>query len=311
MSEAGEEGRVDRLRDLATRVARRVGGVPAVQTLLAVLDAYDGAGGGLVAGGLAYAALFAVLPGLLLMLSLVGLVVDDPSIREQVVAAIARAVPPLEEVARQAFEQVSAGAVPTGVVAIVGLLWGSSRFYAALDFALSRVFRTARPRSGLERTVRGLLVSALIVATPIAALVAGSIASWLLDIAPGGSEIGGLARTAFQLASPLASFLLFVAGAGLVYRFVPATLVPARVLLPPALLAGLVLALIAQAFTFIAPRLVGVAALFGALVAVFAILAWLSISFNVLLLGASWTRVRLVAFRAARERTAPPEPSAG
>ena len=58
---------------------------------------------------------------------------------------------------------------------------------------------------------------------------------------------------------------------------------------------GVVLAGFAQLFTFIAPRMVGFAALFGAFVAVFALLAWLSISFNVLLLGASWTRVRAVA----------------
>ena len=50
-----------------------------------------------------------------------------------------------------------------------------------------------------------------------------------------------------------------------------------------------------QVFTYVAPRLVGVAALYGTFVAVFGILAWLSIGFNVLLLGASWTRVRALA----------------
>ena len=41
--------------------------------------------------------------------------------------------------------------------------------------------------------------------------------------------------------------------------------------------------------------MVGFAALFGTFVTIFALLAWMSISFNMLLLGASWTRVRAVA----------------
>ncbi len=51
----------------------------------------------------------------------------------------------------------------------------------------------------------------------------------------------------------------------------------------------------AQLFTFIAPRMVGFAALFGTFVTIFALLAWMAISFNMLILGASWTRVRAVA----------------
>ena len=156
MDPASEDERgVDRLRVLAERVVLRVGGLPAVRTLVAVLEAYDGAGGGLMAGGLAYAALIALLPGLLLMLSVFGLLIDDQATREQIVGAIAKAVPPLEEIARTAFEQVSKGAVPTGVIAFVGLLWGASRFYAALDYAFARIFHGARRRNEIERTLRG------------------------------------------------------------------------------------------------------------------------------------------------------------
>ena len=52
-----EPPRVDRLRALATRVVETLGGIPAVRTLVATLEVYDGAGGGLTANGLAYSAL--------------------------------------------------------------------------------------------------------------------------------------------------------------------------------------------------------------------------------------------------------------
>jgi membrane protein len=289
-----DEGSVDRLRVLIERVVLRVGGLSAVRTLIAVLEAYDGAGGGLMAGGLAYAALIALLPGLLLMLSIFGLLIGDQATREQVVAVIANAVPPLEGLARTAFEQVSAGAVPTGLIAFVGLLWGASRFYSALDDAFTRMFHGARRRNEIQLTVRGVIVTGLLVALPLAVLLAGSLASWVLDLAP-NLEITGIARGVFQLATPVGSAVLFVTGTALVFRFVPGNRVPVRAWRLPAILVGIVLAAFTQVFTFIAPRLTHTAAIYGTLVAFFAILVWLSISFNVLLFGASWTRVREVA----------------
>ncbi len=295
MREPDGRPRIHRLRAVAARVAVRVGGMPAVRTLQAVLRTYDAAGGGLVAGGLAYAALVAILPGLLLVVSVVGLIVNSPAVREQLVVAISTAVPPLDSLARVALEQVATGAVPTGALAILGLLWGSSRFYAGLDTAFARIFRNAPRRNLVQQSVRGLIVTALFVALPVAVLVAGSVISWFLDVAPAGSEISGAARTAWQVASPLGSIVLFIVGTALVYRFVPARRLSWRAYLRPAVVAGLALAGFTQVFTFVAPRLVGAAALYGTFVAGFALLAWLSVGFNVLLLGGAWTRVRALA----------------
>ena len=58
------------------------------------------------------------------------------------------------------------------------------------------------------------------------------------------------------------------------------------------LLAGVILAGFTQLYAFFAPLLTKMAAVYGTFVAFFAILAWLSISFNLLLFGACWTRVR-------------------
>ena len=60
----------------------------------------------------------------------------------------------------------------------------------------------------------------------------------------------------------------------------------------PAIVAGLGIFLLSQVFLFVAPRLVGVAALAGPLATAFIALAWLSFTFQVLLLGAAWVRVR-------------------
>jgi membrane protein len=291
MSEPDED-RADRLRAFATRVVDRVGGHPAVVRLTTVLDTFDRAGGGLAAGGLAYAALLALLPGLLFALTVFGLVVSSPAAQERILEMIAQALPPLEGVVRAAFAQVSAGAVPTSILAIAGLLWGSSRFYAAIDTAFSHIFRDSPRRNPVVQTVRGLLVTVVLVVLPIALIALGSILGWLVEHAPGVEGVQGLAAALVGAASPLGSLILFAGGTALTYRFVPAQHVPWRALTLPAILVGVVLAAFTQVFAFVAPRLVGAVAFYGAFVAVFALLAWLSIGFNLLLLGAAWTQVR-------------------
>ena len=116
------------------------------------------------------------------------------------------------------------------MVAFVGLIWGSSRFYAALDYAFTRISERRRKRNEIERTVRGVIVTFLLVAVPLGALVFGAVAGWLISRAP-----DGLAGTLLQLVPPFVTFLLFVTGTVLVYRYVPGSRVSWRGLLLPAL----------------------------------------------------------------------------
>ena len=49
---------------------------------------------------------------------------------------------------------------------------------------------------------------------------------------------------------------------------------------------------LSQLFLFVAPRLIGAALVAGSLATAFVALAWLSFTFQALLLGAAWVRVR-------------------
>ena len=64
------------------------------------------------------------------------------------------------------------------------------------------------------------------------------------------------------------------------------------VALLPAVVVGLAIVVLSQVFTLLVPRLVGVAALAGSLASAFIALAWLSFTFQALLYGAAWVRVR-------------------
>ena len=64
------------------------------QAFLVIQDTYNAAGGGITASGLAYGALFAVIPGLLLIVSLLVIVVADASTQQQAIDWLVAQVPP-------------------------------------------------------------------------------------------------------------------------------------------------------------------------------------------------------------------------
>jgi len=208
------------------------------------------------------------------------------------VAAVAQALPPFEGLAKLALAGVGSGAVPTGLFAIVTLLWGSSRFYANLDTAFSRIFRGAPRRNPVAQTIRGVVLTVVIVLLPVAVATVGSAVSWLAQLTPHGVDVGAVLSFLLALVWPIGSLLAFVVAVAMCYRFVPSERVPWRALLMPAGAIGLVLAAFTQIYVLIAPRLMGLWAVSGTALAIFALLAWLAIAFNILLLGAAWTEVR-------------------
>ena len=59
------------------RLIDRVLALGPVAWLLPILDIYNAAGGGLLAAGLAFSSLFAILPAILLVIGVVGVVLGD------------------------------------------------------------------------------------------------------------------------------------------------------------------------------------------------------------------------------------------
>jgi uncharacterized BrkB/YihY/UPF0761 family membrane protein len=84
-----------------------------------------------------------------------------------------------------------------------------------------------------------------------------------------------------------------------VYRTLPPVAPSWGSAVVPAVIVGVAIVILTQIFTFLVPRLVGVAALAGSLASAFVALAWLSFTFQALLYGAAWVRVREEERRAA------------
>ena len=277
----------------------------------APLDVYGRAAGGLLAQGLAFSALFAMMPTLLLVLGLVGWVAGDPAARDRIITTLITAFPPMADLARDSVGALSDGAALTSVLGAIGVVWTVSRFYGVLDIAIARIFADEPQRSSIARTARGFFAVALMVGLIVGLVVIGS-AVLALD-ATSASRAAPVETLASVLDSPVALVVLSGLLILLVYRRVPPKTPSWRAVGIPALAVGATIVVLSRAFVLLVPRLVGVEALAGSLASAFVTLAWLSLSFQALLLGAAWVRVRNESSAgaspsgsAALERAAPP-----
>jgi membrane protein len=278
--------------DLIGRVSARVLEFPPVRWLKPILDDYTVAGGGLLASGVAFNSLFAVLPAILLIVSLLGLFLDDPLRLEQLIQVFARQFPPLEEFFRQAFDQFRAGAVSFSVLGLVGLVWGSSRFYQSLDEAIARIFRGSRERDPFQRGLRGILSVGLLIGAVVGAVGLVQLVDDIRDL-PGVSGLVEIMTSA--LGSIVGTAAIFAGVVAVIYRMVPTETPSWRAIRRPAVVAGIALAVLTGIFAVLTPRLIGALHVYAAFVAVFAAMIWLSFLAQALLVGAAWVHRRAQA----------------
>jgi membrane protein len=276
---------------------------PRVARVMRVLDIYGHAAGGLLANGLAFAALFAAIPMALLVLGVGGFVAaGNAEAEDRLANALIEAFPPLADLIHGAVTALSQGAALTSIIGFIGVIWTVSQFYGAIDVAFARIFAEEQERDIVRRTARGLLVVVLIGLAIVAFVVLVSFASFVDALAPTEMPVAGLIVGAIRSVP----FLMVLAiGVTLsAYHALPPVAPRWRSALIPAVVVGIVVVALSQVFTLLVPHLVGVAALAGSLASAFIALAWLSFTFQAVLYGAAWVRVRDEVADEAAERSA-------
>ena len=246
-------------------------------------------GGSILASGLATRALFALLPGLLLVVAFVGFVARDPAIQQQVISFLAEVVPPLESLITDSLQVITAGAVPFTIIGLVTLFWAASGFFQTLEVAFAVVLGIERRRDPIIRGLIGVAGVGLVLAAVgflvILLLLAISLAPGLAArvLSNGYSQLGTFALLTIAVVGATVS----------AYRFIPSRRPPWRAVTVPGIVVGLGVTLLTELFTLIAPHLAGVASLYGAIAAVFVLLAWLQLCANLVVMGMAWIRVRV------------------
>ncbi len=245
---------------------------------------------------------------MLLVLGVAGWLTNNPTVRTQVADAIANAFPPLEDLIHQSLDAVAAGAALTSIIGIIGVIWTVSQLYGALDVAFARLYSNDPERDIVRRTARGLLVVAILVIAIVGFIVLTAVAAAYDAVAPEQSPFpGGMSGVIGSLPFMI---VVSVVAVLVVYRVLPPRAPKWRSAAVPAIVVGVALVLLSQIFTFLVPRLVGVAALAGSLASAFIALAWLAFGFQALLYGGAWVRVREEGVRPGLAALSSPAPAA-
>lgn len=271
---------------LARRIGARVEpfvtallGVPRIAMAHRVWNRYTASSGPLLARGLAFTALFTLVPALLLIASIAGVVVSGPETRARIVAILVAQFPPLADVLSGALDAALANAGAFSLIGAAILAWSASGLVRDLDAAFFILFREA----GNGRTV--LRAVGEVVAVAIAVVGLGLILA--LATVPGPlSDLLGLAAPRLTALLPLAAVF------ALAFRLLPRSKPDWRDAIVPAVWAGLGASILTAAFSLITPVLFGSAALYGAFAGIFLGLVWLSSVTQLFLVGAAWVAVR-------------------
>jgi membrane protein len=246
-------------------------------------------GGAILASGIAARALFALLPGLLLLVSLLGFIVKDPAVQQAIVERLGDLLPPIQDLITNSLTVISEGAIPFTIIGLVTLLWAASGFFQSLDVAFSVVLGVERRRDPVTRGAIGLMavfvvlaaVGAVVVTGLAVAAVAPDVVARLLD------------PSVARISAPLILAAVSVAAVSMAYRFIPKIRPTWREAALPALAVGLAFTVLTEVVAVIAPNLAGVASLYGAIAAVFVLLAWLQLGAQFLVMGMAWVDVRM------------------
>ena len=266
-----------------------------VAFLLAIMAIANEEGATLFAAALAFGTMFAVIPLVLLLSGVIGWLVDDPVQRQSLLDQLVGIFPPLAGVFASSLEGAVAQRGALSIVGVIGLLWGASAYYGGLDEVMRRLFAGGGVRNEFSRRVRGAITIVILVA-----LIAGTLSLsgiWAaLD-----QLVGGLFL--WRYLAPAIALLVMVLVVLAVYLLVPTAPPSLRAALPPAIAAGFGIGILTNVFSLLAPLLIGGMSGFGIIATVFGALVWLNFSYQILLYGAAWARVR-------RDRERPPSSAA-
>jgi membrane protein len=242
------------------------------------------------AAGIAYRVLFSIAPLAIVLVSIFGLVLQNDSIRDDVVNTIVDWLPVSPSGTKDVEDAITAIATPVSAVGLISLVlfaWAASGMMTAIRQGLETAMHVTESRP----LARGKLVDLLlIVSAAVLVLVTAGLtllAKFLQSSSGSVANATGLpAGTLVTLLLHGGALALSVVIVMLLYRFVPARGLSIRDGLAGAIVTGLLLQLIALASAWTYERATRLSVVYGSLTAALVFLYSIYLYSAALLLGA-------------------------
>jgi len=254
----------------------------------------------LQAAGIAYRVLFSVAPLAIVLVSIFGLVLQNDSVRHDVVHTIVDALPVSDEGTQKVEDALTAMATPASAIGLISLLvfvWAAMGMMTALRQGLESAMHVTESRP----SARGKLVDlALVVGATVLVLIVAGL-TVLGDAIQGAlrklADLIGLGvGTVADSVSHFTVFLLSIVVVMLVYRFVPARGLRIRDSLAGAIVTSALFQAISLASTWIYDKTTKLSVIYGSLTVALVFLYSVYLVSSALLLGAeiaaAWSQPR-------------------
>ncbi len=258
----------------------------------AVFDRYNARGGGLLAAGIAYNTLFAIIPLALFGGAVLGFFVTDPTGLANVRSALVEWAPPLASAVDEILGGLATASPSLSIIGLVGMAWGATRLFSSLEMGIGAMFAEAPQRGIVEQTIRRVASVLVVAGIVVAVFLSTSVASFVSELGLIRGDATGFGVLVLLLGLPIVVSSLALA---IVYRVLPPVRPGVSAFLLPAVTIGVGLVILTRLFAVIAPRALGANFVYGTLGAIFVALAWLGLAYSMILIGAAWVRERMLA----------------
>lgn len=241
----------------------------------------------LVAGGVTYAVLLALFPGLAALVSLYGLVLDPAQVERQVNSMSGMMPRQTQEMLSQELHQlVSASSGSLGIGVVLGMLlalWSASRGMSGLITGINIAYQEKEERSFLRFNLLALVLT-------LGLILGGLVAIALIAVLPAVAQaigLGGIIKWIMLILEWPLLVVLVMAGLAVLYRYGPDRAAPQwRFVSPGAIVATVLWVAGSVAFTIYVANFSSFNQTYGSLGGVVVLLTWLYLSAFVVLLGA-------------------------
>ena len=241
---------------------------------------------------LAYYTLFAVFPLLLLSISVLAFMLEAGvplavDAQTAVLQAVEQTMPQTRELVEEIIVVTRRNRGGTSLVGLFVLAWSASNMFAQARLALNAIWNTRQPQ-GLEGVLHLRLRG-------LAMMVGAGLLLFLFTLANTSLDLVALYATRLPWSDawwpavlPLSLFATTVILFAALYRFVPSASLRWSQVWPGAIVGGIGWEVIKKGFVWYAASIANWGAMYGPIAGVIALLFWLYLSFQVLLLGAEF-----------------------
>jgi YihY family inner membrane protein len=257
----------------------------------AVLDRYNAAGGGLLAAGIAFNTVFALVPLALFAGGVIGFFVTDPEDIATITSILTDWAPPLGGIVDEVVAGLTTSSPTLSLLGLAGMIWGATRLFASLEEGIAAMYSGVPRRNVVVRTVRRLASIAVVAAIVVGAFAATSVASFAAEFLPAGQSVPSVVLNLGLLA---VAVVFSAVAIGIIYGLLPPVRPGRAALVVPSLVVGTGLVLLTRILAVVAPRVLGANFVYGTLGAIFVGLGWLGITYSLILVGAAWVRERMI-----------------